>query len=104
MSKEELERLIRKTDKDNQRNKQKRAILGCLFFAIMYVILFWERDAAALSQLTEAIILGLIAGVVHYVINAVVFSLIINASVEEDARLQSLIKMYEEKYGESVYL
>ena len=96
MQKEFLEKLIIETDKKNEKRKPIRFIKAYILFVVLYSVLYYCILDDAIS---EIIILALVTAAIFLPINAAVFIRIINASNEENARLESLKKKYYDEYG-----
>lgn len=105
MSKEQLESLIRKVDKENQKNKQKRLALACLFFAFAYGILFFKMMGISdIGDFLALVVAALISSVVHVLLNTFVIGNMVLKGKDEDDYLKSLIREYEYKYKENIWL
>lgn len=99
MNKTEIYQQIRKTEKEFERRKIKRAIYTVLFYTAALLQVFYWQDQFGhnfldiLSDVLVCIIISFIA----FLINTVIFYQLITTSQAEEKALESLRKQLEEK-------
>lgn len=100
MDKNELWRLIQKTEKRNERRKLKRFALTVLFYAVVFFAIDYVRSDFALSELPGEFVACLILAIPFVLFSSVIFGQLIKASQQEDNALEFLRKMLQEKERE----
>ena len=100
MDKNELWRLIQKTEKKNEGRKLKRFILTVLFYAVVFLAIEYIRSDLGLLELAGEFVVCLVLAIPFVLVNLVIFGQLIKASKQEDNALDFLRKMLEEKEQE----
>jgi choline-glycine betaine transporter len=100
MDKNELWRLIQKTEKRNDRRKLKRFIITVLFYAVAFLAIEYVRSDLSLLELAGEFVACLVLAIPFVLVNLVIFGQLIKASQQEDHALEFLRKMLEEKERE----
>lgn len=100
MDKNELWRLIQKTEKRNERRKLKRFSFTVLFYAVAFLTFECIRSDLSLLDIVGAFVAYLVLAIPFVLFNFVIFSQLIKASQQEDHALEFLRKMLEEKERE----
>ena len=96
MKKEQLERLILKTEKENEKKKTARSIKTYILFVALYSVLYYWLLG---NDILYVAILALVTAAIQWYINAIIYSHIFQANREEAAYLESLKKKYYDEYG-----
>lgn len=96
MKKEQLERLIIKTEKNNEKKKTARSIKTYILFVVLYSILYYWLLG---DNILNIAVLALVTAGIQWYINAIIYSHIFQANREEAAYLESLKKKYYDEYG-----
>ena len=96
MQKEQLERLILKTEKENEKKKTVRSIKTYILFVALYSVLYYWLLG---NDILKVAILALVTAAIQWYINVIIYSHIFQSNREEAAYLESLKKKYYDEYG-----
>lgn len=106
MTRNELWQHIQKCEKLHERKKLKRFIYTVLFYAAVYMVIFYFLDwfdGADILLILAAIVISIIASVITCFLNATVFWQLFKMSQDEKAAIDYLKKRLREKEQEDKY-
>lgn len=90
MDRDEIYRQIDKTEKQNDRKKEKRNLCVTLFFSVVYYILLFINERPEGWELLLNVIPAVILGALHYLIHILILYPVFKASERENQNLEDL--------------
>lgn len=106
MDRNELLLHINRCEELHERRKQKRFIYTVLFYAAVYMVIFYWQEQFSISSISEtlaALVVSVIVSVVTCFFNALVFGQLDKVSRDEQAAIDYLKKRLKEKEQEDNY-
>lgn len=99
MNKTEIFQQIKKSEKEFDRRKTKRAIYTILFYtAVLLQILYWQDQFGhTILDILGSVLVSIVLSFIAFLINTVIFHHLITTSQAEEKALEYLRKQLEEK-------
>ena len=97
MDKRELQKQYWELERRFESNKTKRAVQTILAFAVAFFVIFYTTDRPTGFEIIATAIVSIVMAGIHFFVNVIIFSQLINVSNAENKILEDMKKKLQEE-------